>query len=55
MKSKKSFDNAMKKYNKEIEKLDVSCFPKILYKHMSFKDYTVDMIRIIIFICLLQN
>lgn len=45
VKNKKSFDNAIKKYNKEVEKLDTSYFPKILYKYMSFKDYTVEMIK----------
>lgn len=33
--------NAMK----EVEKLDVSYFPKTLYKYMSFKDYTAEMIK----------
>lgn len=41
MKNKKSFENAIKKYNNEVEKIDVSCFPKTLYKYMSFKDYTI--------------
>lgn len=45
MKNKKPFDNAIKKYNKEAEKLNISFFPKTLYKYMSFKDYTVEMIR----------
>ena len=45
VKNKKSFDNAIKKYNKEVEKLDASYFPKILYKYMNFKDYTAEMIR----------
>lgn len=45
MKNKKPFDNAIKKYNKEMEKLDASYFPKTLYKYMSFKDYTAEMLR----------
>lgn len=45
MKNKKSFDNAIKKYNKEVEKLDASYFPKTLYKYMCFKDYTAEMIK----------
>ena len=45
MKNKKPFDNAIKKYNKETEKLDPSYFPKTLYKYMNFKDYTAEMIR----------
>lgn len=45
MKNKKAFDNAIKKFNKEVEKLDASYFPKTLYKYMSFKDYTAEMIR----------
>ena len=28
-----------------MENLDASFFPKTLYKYMSFKDYTVEMIR----------
>lgn len=31
MKNKKTFDNAIKKYNREVEKLDASYFPKTLY------------------------
>lgn len=45
VKNKKSFENAIKKYNNEVEKIDVSCFPKTLYKYMSFKDYTIEMLR----------
>lgn len=45
VKNKKPFDNAIKKYNKEVVKLEASCFPKTLYKYMSFNDYTVEMIR----------
>lgn len=29
----------------EVEKLDASYFPKTLYKYMSFKDYTAEMIK----------
>ena len=44
VKNKKLFDNAIKKYNKEVEKLKTSYFPKALYKYMSFQEYTAEMI-----------